>query len=125
VDHVWLTLEGEVDWYFQKEAALQAVEHLTGVRGVSNRLSVLPTVTAPQIRDRIEAAFRRAADLDAGRIEVEIQGPKVVLRGSVRSRAEYDAAEWAAWSAPGVVQVENRMTFGDGPELPPAPLPAG
>lgn len=123
VDHGRLTLEGEVDWHFQKDAAFETLKHLPGVRGVTNRVTVIPQVTAPQIRDRIEAAFRRAADLDAGRIAVELQGATVILRGTVRSWAEYQAAEWAVWSAPGVVSVENRLIVAHGPELPPLPAP--
>ncbi len=107
----WLTLEGEVDWHFQKESAEEAVRHLLGVRGVINQVVVKPRASAFEVKTRIETAFRRSAELDAKQVRVEARDGKVVLRGDVHSWAERHEAERTAWSAPGVTQVENRITI--------------
>lgn len=106
----WVTLEGEVDWQFQKNAAEHAIRHLSGVIGISNLITVKPTVSAAELKTRIEDAFRRSAELDAHRVTVEVEGSKVILRGTVRSWAEKEAAERTAWSGPGVTSVENLIT---------------
>jgi osmotically-inducible protein OsmY len=106
-----ITLEGDVDWQYQREAAAVAVRHLFGVRGVSNLITIKPHVSSTEIRTKIEAALRRAAALDAQRITVETEGSKVFLRGRVRAWAEREEAEHAAWRAPGVTQVENQITI--------------
>jgi osmotically-inducible protein OsmY len=110
----WITLEGDVEWHYQSEAASEAVHHLLGVRGVINSIAVKPQVSAPDIRSRIEAAFRRNADLDAHKVAVEVHNGTVSLRGAVRSWAERQTAERAAWSAPGVFRVEDYIAVTPG-----------
>ncbi len=106
----FITLEGEVEWNYQKEEAESAVRYLTGVKGVINLITVRPVVEPLDVRQKIEEALKRIASLDAGRISVQAQGSKVILRGTVHSWAERDAAERAAWRAPGVAAVENLIT---------------
>jgi osmotically-inducible protein OsmY len=108
----WVTLEGSVDWQFQKGAAERAVRDLIGVKGVSNLIEVKPKVSATEIKSQIEAALKRNAEFDASRITVETDGDKVVLRGTVRSAFEKEEAERAAWRAPGVRYVDNRIVIG-------------
>jgi len=105
----WITLEGEVEWQFQREAAERAVRHLLGVRGVSNQITLAARVTPSDLKNRIEAAFKRHAELDARKIRVDTRGGLVVLEGAVHSWAERDEAERAVWAAPGVNAVEDRL----------------
>jgi osmotically-inducible protein OsmY len=105
----WITLEGTVEWHYQREQAESAVRHLSGVIGVINAIRVEPKVAPQDIKHKIEDAFRRIAQVDAERITVDAQGSDVTLRGEVRSWAERDQAQQTAWSAPGVAKVINEL----------------
>jgi osmotically-inducible protein OsmY len=109
VARAWVTLEGEVDWAFQRDAAESAVRNLTGVRGVTNLLKVTVPISSYDVSMKIKEALRRRADRDADRITVEAVGDVVTLKGTVTSFAERRAAEGVAWSAPGVREVKDEI----------------
>jgi len=104
-----VTLEGEVEWEYQRKAAVNAIENLPGVRNVLNYITVKPKVVASDIEKKINAAFHRSATIDAEKITVETIGSKVILKGTVRSMAEKEDAEDAVWAAPGAMTVENKL----------------
>lgn len=113
VEHGWITLEGQLDWQYQREAAEWALHHLRGVKGISNLITLKPKVSPTEIKTKIEKALERNAALDAKRITITASGAKVTLSGKVRSLAERDEAARAAWAAPGVFEVENLITVAD------------
>jgi osmotically-inducible protein OsmY len=105
----WITLNGNVDWQYQKDAAFDAICCLMGVVGVSNEIVVEPKVKPQDIKTKIESAFQRNAMLDARKISVETRGDKVILSGVVHSELEKQEAEDAAWAAPGIIVVEDKI----------------
>jgi osmotically-inducible protein OsmY len=105
-----VTLEGILEWQYQKERAEIAVRRLKGIRGVTNLITIKPRVSTSDIKRKIEDAFRRSAEVDANHISIDARGSEVTLRGNVRSWAERDQAQRTAWSAPGVTQVKNDIT---------------
>ena len=107
----WVTLRGEVEWQYQREDAERVVRRLAGVKGVTNLIIVKPRATASELKKKIEDALVRNAEIDANKITVEVQGSKAILKGSVRAWAEREEAERVAWSAPGITEVENRITL--------------
>lgn len=112
VSNGWVVLRGEVEWEYQRRAAEQAVRRLSGVRGLTNGISVHPREEpAPdEISDRIQSALVRSVETDAAQISIRLEGEAVVLAGTVRSWLEREEAERVAWSAPGVTRVDNHIT---------------
>ena len=109
VDQGWVWLEGEVEWQFQSRAAERAIRNLTGVRGVTNILQVKQRPSAPDVKQRIENALKRNAELEARKIQVDTSEGRVTLRGKVHSWSERADAERAAWSAAGVTEVSDEL----------------
>jgi osmotically-inducible protein OsmY len=114
VENGWVTLEGEVDAYYQREAAERDVRYLTGVKGVTNLITVRAQPTASDVKQRIKEALQRGARVDADHITVDVEGHKAILRGTVRSYAEWRDAERAARNAAGITEVDNRLTIDPG-----------
>jgi osmotically-inducible protein OsmY len=110
----WVTLEGTVDWYYQRVFAEMCVQGLLGVRGLSNQLTVKSAPIRNEVKSQIVAALKRNAEVDAQRINVAIQGNKVILSGTAGSIFEKIAAERAAWKAAGVGSVENEIRVAPG-----------
>ena len=109
VENGVITLDGEVEWEFQRSTAKSAIENLTGVRAVYNFITVKPRVTPSGIQEKIKAAFERSATIDAKEVAVDVVGSKVILSGTVRSIAEKEDAENAAWYASGVTTVDSKL----------------
>jgi osmotically-inducible protein OsmY len=109
VKNGWVNLEGQVEWQYQRQTAENAVRRIKGVKGVSNLIELRPRAQPQDIKRKIEEAFKRNAEVDANRIEVETNGSEVILKGTVRSWVEREEAERVAWSAPGVTKVEDRI----------------
>jgi osmotically-inducible protein OsmY len=111
VSNGWVVLHGEVEWEYQRRAAERSVRRLSGVRGVSNGITVRPRQrpSADGLKQRIESALIRSVETDAERISIEVRGDRVVLDGTVRSWLEREEAERVAWSAPGVTTVDNHI----------------
>lgn len=109
VSNGWVSLKGQVAWQYQRMAAVKTVRDLTGVRGVTSSIIVQPPVSAVDVKSKIEAALKRSAELDARRINVTVTDSKVLLSGNVHTWFERTEAERAAWSAPGVKEVEDQI----------------
>jgi osmotically-inducible protein OsmY len=109
VDNGHVRLEGKVEWHFLRQRAEELVRHVHGVLTLRNHIAVVPTVTAAEIRQKIEQAFRRSASVDAAHITVDTKGSEVTLWGEVRSWNERDQAQQSAWAAPGVTNVTNNL----------------
>ena len=110
VENGWLTLTGETTWNYQRDAAQFDVQKLNGVVGVSNEITIKPTVQASAVKEKIVGAMGRNAQIEAENITVTADGGKVTLAGDVDTWYERDLAETTAWSAPGVTQVSNKLT---------------
>jgi osmotically-inducible protein OsmY len=109
VEGGWITLSGQVEWYYQKVSAESAVRKISGIKGVSNMLTIEPRVQPSDIKNRIENALKRKAGVEASKIKVSVAGGKVTLDGDVNAWFERNAAEDAAWAAPGVTSVEDHI----------------
>jgi osmotically-inducible protein OsmY len=105
VENGLVELTGTVEWEYQRRAAEKAVKNLTGVKGIANKIIIAPRLLPSDIKEKIEQALRRAAEREADRIQVSVQGSRVTLSGKVRSFSDLRDVTGAAWSAPGVTEV--------------------
>jgi len=112
VEDAWVTLNGEVEWEYERNTVKNAVERLDGVRGITNNIILKPKASPTEIKRKILAAFSRRASIDANNIEIETLGSKVILTGRVQSLLEKTDAENAVWAAPGITEVENKLEVG-------------
>ena len=113
VESGWITLSGEVDWEYQRQAAAKAVRYLTGITGVRNQIAIKkPTVSLSAVKSDIEAALKRRATANAHKISVEVHGADVTLTGRVDNWSEREAARHSAWGTPGVRNVVDNITVG-------------
>ncbi len=115
VENGWVKLEGDVEWQFQKDEAQKEIEDLNGVRGVTNAISIRPMLQATEIKGKIQHALLRSATVDSSNVVVDVNGSLVTLRGTVRSWAEREDAENAAWAAPGVAKVTDELLVEEEP----------
>jgi osmotically-inducible protein OsmY len=112
VEKGWVTLSGEVEWDYQREAAKACTQDLMGVKGVSNQITLKArTIEADAVKHQIEKALQNAAARDSKQIKVAVHGSTVTLSGYVDSLAEMENAKWAAWGAPGVMRVDNKISL--------------
>lgn len=109
VENAWVTAEGTVEWAYEQNAVRDAISGIVGIKGISNLVKLEPKVNPADVKKKISAAFERSATIDANGIHIENVGNKVILTGKVRSYAERQEAEQAAWNAPGVATVENKL----------------
>jgi osmotically-inducible protein OsmY len=113
VNKGWLTLEGQVSWQFERSTAESGLRHLIGVTGITNNITLKPIAQASAVKQRIEEALKRNAEIEAKQIRVEIKdGRTVTLEGRVDNWSERTAVERAVWSAPGVSSVIDNLTIG-------------
>lgn len=110
VEKGWITLSGDVEWDYQRQAASMAVRHLMGVTGVSDQIAIRPTVSLNAVRADIEAALRRRARADAHDIAVEVKGAEIFLSGTVHTWQDRELARQSAWNTPGVRNVYDNLT---------------
>lgn len=109
VENGWITLDGEVEWQFQRESAAAALENLMGVKGVSNHIKVKPRVSLAVVKEGIRRALERSAGIEADAIDVITEGGRILLRGKVRSWGERNQVEKAVWATPGVTDVKDEL----------------
>jgi osmotically-inducible protein OsmY len=110
VEKGWITLSGQVEWDYQRQVAIGAVRHLTGVKGVSDNTTIKPSSTSAAIKENIEAALERRYDADDQDIRVEVHGSDVTLNGTVSNMWQLELARESAWNAPGVQHVASNLT---------------